>query len=364
MNRSAAAQTAGPSAATNFEQQGKYAEAAEVWRYLTTQNPRDAAAFASLGVDLSRLAKYSEAAVAYRTALALDPSLPGIPLNLGLAEFKQGHFPAAIPLLKAARTQLASSAQARPLLAMSYYGAGRFADAIRDLEPLVRSDPENGELRQVLAQSCLQAKNYSCAEKQFRKLLEQNPNSVAAHMLTGEALDGLRRTPEAIAEFQAAANASPSEPNVHFGLGYLYWESHQYDEAKKEFELELAVDANHSQALGYLGDIELKRGNLDGALSLLRKATIMKDDLQFAYVDLGATLMEQKQYRDAIIALKRAEQLNPSQPDAHYRLARVYRAMGNTADAQKEFSLVRELHRKANEPLASKISDAPPPLPQ
>ena len=43
----------------------------------------------------------------------------------------------------------------------------------------------------------------------------------------GEALDGLGKTPEAIAEFEAAAKISPNEPNVHFGLGYLYWKSQQ-----------------------------------------------------------------------------------------------------------------------------------------
>src|SRR5207249_6431366 len=55
-------------------------------------------------------------------------------------------------------------------------------------------------------------------------------------ILTGEALDGLGRTPEAIAEFQAAAKAAPREPEVNFGLGYLYWKSHQYDNAKRAFE--------------------------------------------------------------------------------------------------------------------------------
>jgi hypothetical protein len=38
--------------------------------------------------------------------------------------------------------------------------------------------------------------------------------------------------------------------------------------------------------------------------------------------------------------------------------------MGNSADAQKEFAKVRELHEKADEPLATKMSAAPPPLPQ
>jgi predicted Zn-dependent protease len=74
--------------------------------------------------------------------------------------------------------------------------------------------------------------------------------------------------------------------------------------------------------------------------------------------------MEQKHYDEAVTMLQRAVKLDGTQPDAHYRLARVYQAMGNTAEAKKAFAEVRELHRRADEPLASKISDAPPPLPQ
>ena len=70
----------------------------------------------------------------------------------------------------------------------------------------------------------------------------------------GEARDALGKTPEAITEVQAAANISPNEPNAHFGLGYLYWKSQQYDKARQEFEGELALDPNHAQALTYLGE--------------------------------------------------------------------------------------------------------------
>lgn len=45
-------------------------------------------------------------------------------------------------------------------------------------------------------------------------------------------------------------------------------------------------------------------------------------------------------------ALQRAVELDPAQPDAHFRLVRLYQAMGNTPPAQKEFAKVRELHEK------------------
>jgi len=95
-------QTPNPSAAIALEEQGKLAEAAQAWSAVTRQNPRDAGAFASLGVVLSRQEKYDEAASAYKKAIALNPKLPGVQFNLGLAEFKQGHLEAALTPLTAA----------------------------------------------------------------------------------------------------------------------------------------------------------------------------------------------------------------------------------------------------------------------
>jgi tetratricopeptide (TPR) repeat protein len=357
------AQTPGPSAALALPQNPELAEAEKDWRARVLQNPRDAAAQAALAIVLSKEGKYAEAVATYKKALSLDPQLPGLQLNLGLAEFKQGHFQTAIPALRAALAADPQNKQARTLLGMSCYGAKRFAEAVKYLQIASKADPANTELHRILAQSCLSAKNYSCSLEEFRLVLQADPNSAAAHMLTGEALDGLGRTVEAIAEFQEAAKVTPTEPNVHFGLGYLYWKQHKYDDASNALEDELSVDPMNAQALAYLGDIAVKKNDPVKALPLLTKALQLNNDLRIAHLDVGAILTEQKHYPEALAALLHAEKLDPSQPDAHYRLARLYREMGNTAASQREFTKVRELHQKADEALAPKISgDAPSTL--
>jgi len=202
------AQSPSPAEAIALEQQGKLEDAIRTWQAVIEQNPRDAGALASLGVDFSKEQKYQEAASAYRKALALEPKLPGIQLNLGLAEFKQGHFEAAIAPLNAALAAQPDSMQANALLGLSYYGTKRFAEASKHLELAAKADPGNVQLGQVLAQSCLWAKRFDCALEEFRQIEQHDPNSSAVHVLAGEALDGLGRTAEAIAEFQEAVKAA------------------------------------------------------------------------------------------------------------------------------------------------------------
>ena len=200
----------------------------------------------------------------------------------------------------------------------------------------------------------------TCAQEQFRLLLQQHPDSAPTHILMGEAYDGLGKTPDAISEFQAAEKISPNEPNLHFGLGYLYWKSQQYDQARQQFERELALDPNHAQSLAYLGDIAWKNNQPDDAIPFLQRAIKGNKDLRIAYLDLGAIYLQKKNYKEAQSALSQAVALDPNQPDAHYQLGRLYQAQGNSTAAEEELSKVRELHAKADESLAGKMSHTPP----
>jgi tetratricopeptide (TPR) repeat protein len=213
----------------------------------------------------------------------------------------------------------------------------------------LNADPHNVELGRTLAQSCLMAKKYPCALAVARQILEQSPDSVAAHVLNGEALDGIGRTQEAIAEFQTALQLSPHEPNLNFGLGYLYWRSHQYDEATNAFQKELTIDPKNAQAVLYLGDIAAKRNDFGAAVPLLQQALQLRSDLRLAYLDLGNIYIEQKRYPDAVAAFRSAEKLDPTQSDAHYHLARLYKDMGNQQASKEEFEAVRQLQKKKQE---------------
>jgi tetratricopeptide (TPR) repeat protein len=351
----AQATASGPAQAIALEGQGKLAESAEAWRAIVKQNPADAEAFASLGFVLSKQGRYAEAVPAYRRAIALNPKLSGLQLNLGLAEFKQGHFQAAVLPLNAALSSDPHNLQVRVLLGMSYYGSEQFARATEYLADAAKADPANLELRQVLAQSCLFAKKYSCALDAFHQILLEKPDSAAVHVLYGEALDGLDRTPEAIAEFQAAVKAAPQLPDVHFGLGYLYWKMLQFNKAKEEFERELALYPDQAQALAYLGDVEYKTGNQEKGLDLLQKALRRRDNIRIAYLDSGAIFAQQRRYPEAIDALKRAVDLDPTQPEAYFLLGRAYQGSGNRVEADKQFAKTRTLQKGEVDKLATQM---------
>src|SRR5579863_6374008 len=112
----------------------------------------DAVAEAARGTALARDGKYDLAIEHYKAALRLNPHLPGLYLNLGLAYFKSNHLSEAAAAFEEAVRADSGNFQARALLGMSYYGASRYQDAAAQLKLASETQPDNMELRFTLAQ--------------------------------------------------------------------------------------------------------------------------------------------------------------------------------------------------------------------
>ncbi len=333
-----------PSDAQELQSRGDWKGAEAVWQQLIKHDPGDYRLWASLGIALSHQDRFPDALAAYRKALALHPHDPPTELNLGIAYFKMGRLSEAIPPLRAAARTLGNTPQLNVLLGMSLYGTRQNRAAIPYLEQACSAQPSNTELQSTLAKNYLYAGEYGRAMDEFKKVLVESPDSPQVHLLLGEAYDAAGREQLAIEEFRAATKANYL-PNAYFGLGYLLWKAHSYDEAAAQFEKELAHDPQNSQALAYLADILLKRGDTRRAESLLRQSVSLRPDNHLAFLDLGIIETGNKQYTAAEQHLKRAVTLDPKQADAHYRLARLYRLTGNTAQAAREFAAVKQLEQ-------------------
>ena len=183
-------------------------------------------------------------------------------------------------------------------------------------------------------------------------MLIQDPDSAAVHMLLGEVLDAANQTEEATAEFEAAVKAAPGQAEAHFGLGFLYWKQKRYAEARREFEAELATQPEHTQALAYLGDAEMHGGSAEKAEGYFRRALELDQGVRLAHLDLSILLARKKDVAGAERHLREAIRLEPTNPDAHYRLGRLLRSAGRVEEAEAAFAKVKEL--------AGKEQKAPP----
>jgi tetratricopeptide (TPR) repeat protein len=345
-----------------LEQQGKNTEAEAAWRAILKTHPADSEAYAHVGFLEARQEHYKDAVPMYRKALALDPAMPGLKMNLGLALFKAGALKESIetftPLLKGEPASSPDALRLTTLIGIAHYGLGEFGAAVPDLKQATVADPQNLPFRLMLAQSCLASKQYSCVMDVYHEILVLNAESAEADMLAGEALDEMKDHAGAIQQFRAAVKADPKVPNVHFGLGYLLWGQSEYEEAAQEFQAELTNVPNNAQALAYLADTDIRTNQLEAARPLIEQALQIDPNMELLHLDLGILNSDAGHQEDALRELKVAAKLDPSDANVHWRLARLYKAMGKTAEANAEFEKTSSLHKAENATIFEQLDRA------
>jgi len=347
------------SEATALEQQGKYPEAEAAWGAVLKSSPSSADAYAHLGLLEARQEHYKEAIPHYRKALELKPAMPGLRLNLGLALFKGGDLRGAIhefTVLKAKAPDSPEVQRLNILIGMAHYGLGEYAQAVPFLKTAASVDTQNLQLRLALAHSCLWSKEYQCVLDTYHEMLALNAESAEADMLAGEAEDEMKDYDGAIKQFRAAVKADPKEPDVHFGLGYIYWTQRDFPEAASEFKAELANNPDHAQALAYLGDAEIQLDHPEQAPELFKRAIALDAGIALAHLDLGVLDADDKRMDDALHELTTAAKLAPNDVNVHWRLGRLYKIMGRSTAAKAEFDTASSLHKATDNALIERMN--------
>lgn len=343
-----------------LEQQGKNAEAETAWRALMKTHPTNPEPYGHLGLLEARQQHYKEAVPFYRKALAMNPNVPGLRLNLGLALFKGGDLKAAIPeftlLLKHAPPNSPEVQRMTTLIGMAHYGLAEYAAAAPFLKQAADRDPKNLPLRLALAHSYLWSKQFKYVLDVYHQILTLDPDSAEADMIAGEALDEMKDNAGATQMFRNAVKANPKEPNAHFGLAYLLWTQKKYAEAAGEFRAELDNDPNHAQAMLYLADSDIQMNQMDNAKPLLERVLKIDPSFALAHLDLGIVYSEAERNQDALRELTQAAKLAPNDVNVHWRLGRLYRTMGKKVEAKAEFDKASTLNKAADEDLYKKIA--------
>ena len=347
--------------AMRLEQQGQLAEAETAWREYLKTHPDQPEPYAHLAVLEARQEHYQQAVPLYRKALEMNPNVPGLRLNLGLALFKAGDMKEAIPEFtlakKAVPEQSPEAQRLNILLGMAHYGLAEYDKAAPFLKEAAARDAQNLPLRLALAHSCLWSHQFQCVMDTYHEILMLNAESAEADMIAGEALDEMKDNEGSTKMFRAAVKANPKEPNVHFGLGYLLWTQKIYPEAASEFKAELANDPDHIQAMLYLADSEIQLNQPESARPLLQEVIKRDPSQSLAHLDLGVLDSDANQNEAALRELSIAAKLKPNDVNVHWRLGRLYRAMGKKEESRAEFEKASRLNKEADEDLSNKIAN-------
>jgi tetratricopeptide (TPR) repeat protein len=184
----------------------------------------------------------------------------------------------------------------------------------------------------------------------YLRLYRADPNSYRLHQLMGDLEEAKGDDAKAIEEYQAAIALRPSSPNLHYSLGHLFWKDLRVPEARVELEAELALNPRHPGALTDLGQTYLLEHQPDKALPFLQNALVAGSANPDLHRDLGTAYTELRDYRKAEEHFKIAVSADHD-GSVHYKLGRVYQALGEKDKATREFALSTALNRESHEKL-------------
>ena len=199
------------------------------------------------------------------------------------------------------------------------------------------------------------AKSYSAlAGTCFDQLANIAPDSARVHEILARYHSERQQLAAARQEYQAALRLDPALPDLHLGLGTVYWQSGDWAPAETELSKVLEMSPASAVAAYELGDCFVQQHRWQTAIGPLEHALADPAVERAARLDLAKA---EDESGDSNTAVKNLTLIAGNDPDGsvHYRLALIYRKMRDTAKAQEAFAQSEALHKASDQLDQSRI---------
>ena len=265
----------------------------------------------------------------------------------GIALASKGRCREALPILKKASAEITNKDLKYDVLmstARCAIGLEQTETAVQTLLNLNRSFGKDPEVLYLTTHY------YSeLALKASHELAATAPSSAQAQQLEAEAFESQGEWDKAIKQYRKILEQNPQRHGIHYRVGRLFLTKTPPDaeDASKEFEEELKIDPNSAASEFLLGEISRQAGQWEDAISHFGRAAKLDEGFVEAYLALGISMNAAGKFADAVAPLERYVKMQPDDPAGHYQLATAYARTGRKQDAQREMALQQETAAKA-----------------
>ena len=302
-----------------------------------------ASSYNDLGVMRAQAADFAGAAENFKQAAAWNPLLPGLDRNWGLASFRAEQYAEAIAPLERQLKVHPDDSFSRQLLGLSYSVLENYAKVVSVLQPFLLHPPEDPGLLFAWGTALVRMRQPDTAQAIFKRLLEQNANNAAVHLLLGQAHAQQLDYPNALLEIKYALQLDPGLLEAHYYMGLVYLHQGIFDSAAQEFRAELQLEPTHHLSSYHLGYALLAEGHAQEAIPLFREVTQAMPRYEGAYFELGRALLEQGDTAGAIENLETAKGLVPDHDAVYFQLSRAYRRANRMQEAAQALAQYQKL---------------------
>ena len=271
-------------------------------------------------VALHQAGRLAEAATIYRRAAALDPSVAGLHLNLGLALAALGQMGEAEAAFRRAVAGRPDDPQAHYNLAVALKELGRVDEAVSCYRQVIALASDHAEALSNLGALLNMQSRQAEAIPLLQRALAWRPGYAAALHNLGTALTAVGRLDEAAVAFRQAIAIAPTLPGCHALLGSVLRRLGRHEEAAEAYRQAMALTPADGETLSSYGIALHDLGRLDEAEAACRRAADHLPRSAPVICNLGTVLQARKAIPEAIEAFTRALSLDPDRAETHFNL--------------------------------------------
>jgi tetratricopeptide (TPR) repeat protein len=266
-------------ASSQLLQQGRREEAIPLLRSLVRDAPRLAVAQRLLGVALTEIGDLMGAEVAFRAALAADPSLTLAAVGLAETLRLLDRGTEAIEVLEPLVTPQTTDLSALTYLGFALQSVGRGDEALVWLQQAARTTPTSAVAEHNIASAMADLSRHDESEGAARRAFAKGLDAPETWLVLARALDGQGRTREAEAAYAEALRRRPGYADVVGDLAKRTW-TKTGDLAQSQALLDeaLAQSPNDPNLLVHKARLQQYAGDPAGAVETFERALRSSDD--------------------------------------------------------------------------------------
>jgi len=303
---------------------------------------------------ISRCTQIAAASGDAQTAATLFALLPDndaayIPAALQMAKLLYDHarMPEARQLLLQLEANGVVSAALQGLLGNCYESERQPGLALQAYHRAIEADPTRIDYYEDLIALLLYLRKTDDALAEVNRAIGVATNDARPWVWKGNVELHRNSAKDAMESYQRAAKLDSSNADATLGIATIYFVTGQSDEAITEYKAGIARFPRDARF--YVACAEMLVGSPDSlklqvqAESLLRQAIKLTPQSAEARYLLGQLALQDGRLQEALAELTQSVHSDPDRSKPHFALSGVYRRLGRTDDAAKEFSLYQKL---------------------
>lgn len=201
--------------------------------------------------------------------------------------------------------------------------AGRYEEAIRNLEKAIAIQPKYAYAQYSLGLALYHQGNIEKATRRFLKTLELDPSFFRAHYNLGLIYYRQGRHTEAVRHYRSALRLENNYADTHNNLGLILHEQGRYAEAAEHYLKATEIAPDHAIAFYNLGNLMLRIGKIDAAIHHFTTALRLHPAYPDAHNNLATAYVQKGDLNKAVWHYKAALRLAPNHSDARENLKKI-----------------------------------------